>query len=60
MLQQGVRQMPAGCLSDKVSGAPGFASLSRDWAFLLALKPQKQISPAAACGAFWRNRSHFI
>ena len=51
--------MPAGRLSDKESDAPGFV-LSRDRAFLLALKPQKQISPAVICGAFWRNRSHFI
>ena len=44
--------MPPGRLSDKVSGAPGFASLSRDRAFLLALKPQNKSAPQQSAGLF--------
>ena len=43
--------MPLGCLSDKVSGAPGFA-LSRDRAILLALKPQNKSAPQQPAGLF--------
>lgn len=43
--------MPPGRLSDKVSGAPGFA-LSRDRAFLLALKPQNKSATQQPAGLF--------
>ena len=44
--------MPPGRLSDKVSGAPGFASLSRDRAFFIGAKAPKINQPRSSLRGF--------
>ena len=51
--------MPPGRLSDKVSGAPGFA-LSRDRAFLLALKPQNKKPRSSLRGFLEKQKSFYL
>ena len=50
--------MPPGCLSDKVSGAPGFA-LSRDRAFFIGAKAPKTNQPRSSLRGFLEKQKSF-